>query len=285
MAEVDRVAAVAAGGWGGEPARRVPVMVRVTTGVHAGGHEYISTAHEDQKFGLSVAGGQALAALEAVLARPELDLLGIHSHIGSADPGPRRLRGRGAHRAGAAGRARRARTGVLVPEVDLGGGFGVAYLPDEVPLDPVRIAKDGATTVADACAELGTTQPRISIEPGRAVVGPTTLTLYRVGTVKPVTLDDGSVRTYVSVDGGMSDNLRPALYGARYHAALVSRRSTAPACGPGWSASTARAATSWCTTSTYPATWRPATCSRSPSPVRTGAPWPRTTTWSRDRRW
>ncbi|MDO8108287.1 diaminopimelate decarboxylase [Isoptericola sp. b441] len=226
MAEVDRVAAVAASGWGGDPARRAPVMVRVTTGVHAGGHEYISTAHEDQKFGLSVAGGRALAALEAVLARPELELLGVHSHIGSQilDPAGFTV----AARTVLALRAELAeRTGVLVPEVDLGGGFGVAYLPGEVPLDPGRIAKDVAATVADACAELGTAQPRISIEPGRAVIGPTTLTLYRVGTVKPVTLDDGSVRTYVSVDGGMSDNLRPALYGARYHAAVVSRRSTA----------------------------------------------------------
>ncbi len=226
MAEIDRVAAVAADGWGGDPGRRAPVMVRVTTGVHAGGHEYIATAHEDQKFGLSVAGGQALAALEAVLDRPELELLGIHSHIGSQilDPAGFTL----AARTVLALRAQLAAlTGVLVAEVDLGGGFGVAYLPDEVPLDPARIAKDVAATVADACAELGTPQPRFSIEPGRSIVGPTTLTLYTVGTVKPVTLDDGTVRTYVSVDGGMSDNLRPALYGARYHAALVSRTSDA----------------------------------------------------------
>lgn len=226
MAEIERVAGVAAEGWGGEPGRRAPVMVRVTTGVHAGGHEYIATAHEDQKFGLSVAGGQALAALEAVLERPELELLGIHSHIGSQilDPAGFTL----AARTVLALRAQLAAvTGVLVGEVDLGGGFGVAYLPDEVPLDPVRIAKDVAATVADACAELGTPEPRVSIEPGRSIVGPTTLTLYTVGTVKPVTLDDGTVRRYVSVDGGMSDNLRPALYGARYHAALVSRTSDA----------------------------------------------------------
>jgi diaminopimelate decarboxylase len=226
IVEVDRVAAVAATGWGGEPGRRAPVMVRVTTGVHAGGHEYISTAHEDQKFGLSVAGGQALAALEAVLARPELELRGIHSHIGSQilDPAGFTVAARTvlALRAELA-----ARTGVLVEEVDLGGGFGVAYLPGEVPLDPERIAKDVAATVDEACAELGTAVPRVSIEPGRAIIGPTTLTLYTVGTVKPVTLDDASVRTYVSVDGGMSDNLRPALYGARYHAAIVSRTSPA----------------------------------------------------------
>jgi len=242
LPEIDRVAdAAAAAGV------RAPVMVRVTTGVHAGGHEYISTAHEDQKFGLSIAGGRALEALEAVLARPELDLVGIHSHIGSQILDP----------SGFAVAARRLlqlradlarRTGHLVREVDLGGGYGIAYLPGEVPLDPAHVAAGMADAVATACADLGTPVPRISIEPGRAIVGPTTLTLYTVGTVKPVVVegargdaagpgdgaghaaDDGAfTRTYVSVDGGMSDNLRPALYGAHYSAALVSRESSAAA--------------------------------------------------------
>jgi diaminopimelate decarboxylase len=97
-----------------------------------------------------------------------------------------------------------------------------------VALAPERAAKDLASAVTAECASLGTAAPRISIEPGRAVVAPTTLTLYTVGTVKPVTTDDGTVRTYVSVDGGMSDNLRPALYGARYTAAVVSREATGP---------------------------------------------------------
>ncbi|NTW38561.1 MAG: diaminopimelate decarboxylase [Cellulomonadaceae bacterium] len=220
LGEVDRVAdAVAARGVTGE---RAPVMVRVTTGVHAGGHEYISTAHEDQKFGLSIAGGTAMAGLLAVLARPELELVGIHSHIGSQILDPTGFEV--AARLVLTLRAElAAATGHLVPEVDLGGGFGVAYLPGEVPLDPSRVAKDVAGVVAEACARLGTPVPRISIEPGRAIVGPTTVTLYTVGTVKPVALDDGRTRTYVSVDGGMSDNLRPALYGARYTAAVVSR--------------------------------------------------------------
>jgi diaminopimelate decarboxylase len=224
--EVDRVADVAAA-----EGVRAPVMVRVTTGVHAGGHEYISTAHEDQKFGLSVAGGQALEALEAVLARPELELLGIHSHIGSQildasgfTEAARRILGL---------RARLAeRTGRLVGEVDLGGGFGIAYLPGETPVDPTEVARDMARAVAATCADLGTPVPRISIEPGRAIVGPTTVTVYTVGTVKPVTVDEEGdartfTRTYVSVDGGMSDNLRPALYGARYSAALVNREGAA----------------------------------------------------------
>ncbi|GMA25206.1 hypothetical protein GCM10025864_29650 [Luteimicrobium album] len=211
-------------------------MVRVTTGVHAGGHEYISTAHEDQKFGLSVApgadGGEspAFAALRAVLARPELHLLGIHSHIGSQilDPDGFEVAARVVLqlRADLA-----AATGVLVAEVDLGGGYGIAYLPGEVALDPERIAKDVAGAVDGIAARLGTPLPRFSIEPGRAIVGPAGLTLYTVGTVKPVVVtgsDDATfVRTYVSVDGGMSDNIRPALYGARYHAELANRVSDA----------------------------------------------------------
>jgi diaminopimelate decarboxylase len=232
LGEVERiVAAVRARGAGAPPA---PVMVRVTTGVHAGGHEYISTAHEDQKFGLSVAvpagspagTSPAMTALESVLAHPELHLLGIHSHIGSQilDPAGFAVAARSVLglRADLA-----ARTGYLVPEVDLGGGFGIAYLPGEVPLDAARIAKETAAAVDAACAALGTPVPRLSFEPGRAIVGPTTLTLYTVGTVKPVTLEDGRVRLYVAVDGGMSDNIRPALYGAPYHAAVVSRTGAA----------------------------------------------------------
>ncbi|PZR52092.1 diaminopimelate decarboxylase [Xylanimonas oleitrophica] len=232
LAEVDRVAALAA-----ERGAVAPVMVRVTTGVHAGGHEYISTAHEDQKFGLSVNPGPdggdapAMAALLAVLARPSLRLLGIHSHIGSQI-----LDGAGFEAAARAVLRLRAdlaeRTGTLVEEVDLGGGYGIAYLPGEEALDPRAVAEDVAAAVATVCEELGTELPRVSIEPGRAVVGPAGVTLYRVGTVKPVlvTGEDGATftRLYVSVDGGMSDNIRPALYGARYHAEVVGRRSAEP---------------------------------------------------------
>ena len=227
LVEVDRLSAAAV-------ARgvEVPVMVRVTTGVHAGGHEHIATAHEDQKFGLSLAhddgeDSPAMTGLLAVLAAPGLRLVGIHSHIGSQILEPdgfvvaaRRVLALRAELA--------TRTGVLVDEVDLGGGYGVAYLPDDVPLDPARAAKELAQAVAAAADELGTPLPRFSVEPGRSIVGPAGLTLYTVGTVKPVRLDGGFVRTYVSVDGGMSDNIRPALYGAQYHAELVGRSSSAP---------------------------------------------------------
>ena len=225
LTEIGRLVALVRGRGDGRPA---PVMVRVTTGVHAGGHEYIATAHEDQKFGLSIAGGQAAAGLRAVLASPELELLGVHSHIGSQILSPEGF----AEAARALLRLRAdlaAETGHLVGEVDLGGGYGIAYLPGEVPPDPGRVATDLARVVGEVCAALGTPVPRISIEPGRAVVGPTTFTLYEVGTVKPVTVDGPPpfTRTYVSVDGGMSDNLRPVLYGAHYTAVLASRTGSA----------------------------------------------------------
>ncbi|WP_277210010.1 diaminopimelate decarboxylase [Isoptericola croceus] len=235
LVEIERVADLAA-------SRGVvaPVMVRVTTGVHAGGHEYISTAHEDQKFGLSVNPGPdggtspALAALEAVVARPELELLGIHSHIGSQILDPSGFEA--AARVVLQLRADLAtRTGVLVDEVDLGGGYGIAYLPGDEALEPGPVALSVAQVVAAVSHQLGTPLPRFSIEPGRAVVGPAGLTLYTVGTVKPVTVSspDASgeaatlTRLYVSVDGGMSDNIRPALYGADYHAEIVGRASSA----------------------------------------------------------
>jgi len=228
LVEIERVADLA-----GARGVVAPVMVRVTTGVHAGGHEYISTAHEDQKFGLSIAPppqgvgeSPAMRGLLAVLARPELHLLGIHSHIGSQilDPSGFEVAARAVLELRA---ALADRTGVLVDEVDLGGGYGIAYLPGEVALDPDRIAKDVAASVAASAADVGTPLPRFSIEPGRAIVGPAGLTLYTVGTVKPVRIDDGRTRTYVSVDGGMSDNIRPALYGAAYHAEIVGRLSDA----------------------------------------------------------
>lgn len=225
FAEIDRVAGLARAA-GRDGSTRVPVMVRVTTGIHAGGHEFISTAHEDQKFGVSLTGGQALAALRTVLDHPELELLGAHTHIGS------QIQDAAAFEANARKMlALRAdletETGYLLPEVDLGGGYGIAYVPSETPIDVPALARDLARVVGAVCTELGTTVPRISIEPGRSVVGSTTVTLYTVGVVKPVTLDDGSVRTYVSVDGGMSDNIRPALYGAEYTARLANRTGSA----------------------------------------------------------
>jgi diaminopimelate decarboxylase len=118
--------------------------------------------------------------------------------------------------------------GVAMPEMDLGGGFGIAYTTQDDPSDPAQLATEMSKIVEHECRALGIAQPRLSIEPGRAIVGPSMCTVYTVGTVKPVALDGGAVRTYVSVDGGMSDNIRTALYDADYSCTLASRESQAP---------------------------------------------------------
>ncbi|WP_026926666.1 diaminopimelate decarboxylase [Granulicoccus phenolivorans] len=204
--------------------RTVPVMVRVTAGVEAHTHEYIATAHEDQKFGLSIATGEALIALERCQAAPELDLRGIHSHIGSQifdtagfEVAVRRTLGLHAELARA--------TGQQMPELDLGGGFGIRYTAQDQPIPPAELAAQLNEIVDHECRALEITRPGLSIEPGRSISGPAGMALYEVGTVKDVTLDGGAHRCYISVDGGMSDNIRPALYGAEYSATLADRRS------------------------------------------------------------
>jgi diaminopimelate decarboxylase len=114
---------------------------------------------------------------------------------------------------------------VSMPELDLGGGFGIAYTTQDDPSQPLQLAREMSEIVQHECRALGIGQPRLSIEPGRAIVGPAMCTVYTVGTVKRVELDGGAVRTYVSVDGGMSDNIRTALYDADYSCTLASRSS------------------------------------------------------------
>ena len=206
------------------------VMVRLTTGVHAGGHEYISTGHEDQKFGLSVHAGTARQAIDAIIAAPELELHGLHSHIGSQILDLAGFRE-------AVGIVLTLRhevavdTGHLCPEVDLGGGYGIAYTgADPVPPSPAQVARTLAEAVCETCERLGDEVPTVSIEPGRAVAGPTTVTLYTVTGLKRVELGEGASRLYISIDGGMSDNIRPALYEAAY-TALVANRHPDPQAG------------------------------------------------------
>ncbi|KNB50401.1 diaminopimelate decarboxylase [Streptomyces caatingaensis] len=202
---------------------RQRVQIRVTVGVEAHTHEFIATAHEDQKFGLPLAGGQAAEAVRRALKLDGLELVGVHSHIGSQifdtsgfEVAARRVVGLLAEV--------RDEHGVELPEIDLGGGLGIAYTSDDDPREPHEIAGALRAIVERECAAAGLAVPRLSVEPGRAIVGPTAFTLYEVGTVKELP----GLRTYVSVDGGMSDNIRTALYDAEYSVALVSRTSTAP---------------------------------------------------------
>ncbi|MER6911704.1 diaminopimelate decarboxylase [Streptomyces sp. NPDC000594] len=201
---------------------RQRVLIRVTVGVEAHTHEFIATAHEDQKFGLPLAGGQAAEAVRRTLGLDALELVGIHSHIGSQifDTSGFEV---AAHRVVALLKQIRDEHGVELPEIDLGGGLGIAYTPEDDPREPRHIAKALHEIVTRECESARLRTPRISVEPGRAIVGPTAFTLYEVGTLKPL----AGLRTYVSVDGGMSDNIRTALYDAEYSVALVSRTSDA----------------------------------------------------------
>lgn len=215
--ELERLDAIA-----GEAGRAQHVMIRVKPGIEAHTHEFIATSHEDQKFGFSLASGSAYRAAEAAVKAANLELVGLHCHVGSQVFDAQGF-------TAAADRVLELYSrihdelGVILPELDLGGGYGIAYTEDEQPLDVDEVAHDLLTAVAKTAAELGIEAPSVLVEPGRAIAGPGTVTVYEVGTVKDVTVDEGVSRRYLSVDGGMSDNIRPALYGSLYDARVVSR--------------------------------------------------------------
>ncbi|WP_250027461.1 diaminopimelate decarboxylase [Paractinoplanes maris] len=215
--EIDRLTALAA-----EKQQKPQVLVRVTVGVEAHTHEFIATAHEDQKFGFSLAGGAAFQAAIKILDEDVLELRGLHSHIGSQifDTNGFEVAARRVLELQAQIRDAR---GVELPDLDLGGGFGIAYTTQDDPSSAGDLAKRINKIVESECELASLRKPKLSIEPGRAIVGPSVLTLYEIGTVKDV---DG-IRTYVSVDGGMSDNIRTALYDASYSATIAGRASAA----------------------------------------------------------
>ena len=202
------------------------VLLRITPGIQAHTHESIATAHEDVKFGFSIASGAAWAAITAVRTHSSLELRGVHAHIGSQIFGYKSFEILSERLIALLAQYRDVFKSEL-PELDLGGGYGIAYLPGDETVDPAEAMNALAAAVTKNCATHKLQIPRVSIEPGRAIVGPTMFTLYEVGTVKDVTLENGTHRRYISVDGGMSDNIRPSLYGAEYTTILANRTSTA----------------------------------------------------------
>lgn len=222
LQELERIDRIASG-----LGRLQAVRIRSNPGVHASTHGFLATAHEDQKFGIPLE--QLPEAAGIARASSGMRLLGLHAHIGSqifaADgflAAAERL---------LAAHLRLLEDGPL-PELNLGGGFGIPQVEGERPADVAGIMRRLAGFLAGRCAELGVPLPLVAFEPGRSIIGPAGTTLYRIGTSKevPVTVEDGrtAVRRYLSVDGGMSDNLRPALYGADATARLADRRGAAP---------------------------------------------------------
>ncbi|WP_067562303.1 diaminopimelate decarboxylase [Nocardia acidivorans] len=225
LIEIERLEAVAK-----SAGKVVEVLVRVTVGVEAHTHEYISTAHEDQKFGFSIASGDAMEAIARVFESDNLKLVGLHSHIGSQifeidgfEVAARRMLRLLYDVIEKFGVERTAQIATL----DLGGGLGISYLASDDPPPLEDFAAKVRDLVAAEAAQIGLPKPQLAVEPGRAIAGPGTVTLYEVGTTKDVVLDAGARRRYVSIDGGMSDNIRPALYQAEYDCRLVSRSSEA----------------------------------------------------------
>ncbi|MCX7521155.1 diaminopimelate decarboxylase [Microbacterium sp. STN6] len=221
--EIERVASEAA-----RQGRVQRVRLRVNSGVHAHTHEFLATAHEDQKFGIAL--GDAASAVAAIRSHDSLEFLGLHCHIGSQIFGADGFASSAARLL--ALHARLVESGP-VPELNLGGGFGIAYTTADTPTPLGELAESIARIVGEECERLGIRVPVVAFEPGRAIIGPAGLTLYEVGTTKdvPVTVpgtpEATAVRRYVSVDGGMSDNARPALYGAEYSVRIASRVSEA----------------------------------------------------------
>jgi diaminopimelate decarboxylase len=221
--ELDRVAAMAR-----KHNKVQGVMLRLTPGIQAHTHESISTAHEDVKFGFSIASGAAWKAINATQSAENLALEGLHCHIGSQifeNEGfilaTKRLLELSAKF--------RDEFKSELSELDLGGGYGIAYLAGDKTFDPNQVMAALAELVKSECSRHNLKVPKISIEPGRAIAGPTTTTLYEVGTTKDVELEGGKTRRYIAVDGGMSDNIRPGLYGAKYSAILANRTSSSAA--------------------------------------------------------
>ena len=197
--------------------RRTPVMLRISPGVKPDTHDHISTGQLDSKFGFSIESGAARKAVEEALRHPRLELVGLHSHIGSQ-----------IFALGAYEKAMEIMLKLLVELRDAldfeplklgsGGGLGIAYTSQDDPPTPRQFVETVRHALESGCSRRGLRVPQLVVEPGRSIAGPAGVALYTVGSIK----DIPGVRRYVAVDGGMGDNIRPKLYGARYEAFLAS---------------------------------------------------------------
>ena len=197
---------------------RQAVLLRVAPGVEAHTHEHVRTGVLDTKFGLSIQTGAAEEAVRTLLATRGLELVGLHAHIGSQvfEPEPYQET---IERVFVFASQMRERHGLRLDELSPGGGFGIRYTAEDDPISPADVAGVLAEAVCRGARSYGFKEPLLTIEPGRSIVGPAAVALYTVGSVKEIT----GMRTYVAVDGGMADNIRPTTYGAKYSAVLANR--------------------------------------------------------------
>ena len=203
--------------------KRIPVMLRISPGVKPDTHDHISTGQLDSKFGFSIESGAARQAVEQALRHPRLELVGLHSHIGSQ-----------IFALGAYEKAMAIMLDLLVElrdelkfeprKLGAGGGLGIAYTHEDDPPTPRQFVETVRHALETGCASRGLKVPELVVEPGRSIAGPAGVALYTVGSIK----DIPGVRRYVAVDGGMGDNIRPKLYGARYEALLASAPDRPP---------------------------------------------------------
>ncbi|AJY77221.1 diaminopimelate decarboxylase [Paenibacillus beijingensis] len=202
----------------GDKGKKVNILLRITPGVEAHTHDYISTGQEDSKFGFDLQGGAAFQAVEEATGLKHLHLLGVHSHIGSQIFEVEGFRMAADKVCGFALDVR-AKLNYTFQVINLGGGFGIRYTNDDTPLQVAEYIKAITDSVRTNFTKADYPLPEIWVEPGRSIVGDAGTTLYTVGTSK----DIPGVRKYVSVDGGMTDNPRPALYQSQYEAVLANR--------------------------------------------------------------
>src|SRR6202165_1303249 len=203
--------------------KTTPVMLRISPGVKPDTHDHISTGQLDSKFGFSIESGAARRAVEKALEHPRLDLIGLHSHIGS------QIFGLGAYEHAMSIMldllvVLRDELGFEPRKLGAGGGLGIAYTRDDDPPTPRHFVEVVHHALVAGCIERGLKVPQLVVEPGRSIAGPAGMALYTVGSIK----DIPGVRRYVAVDGGMGDNIRPKLYGARYEAVLASDPDRSP---------------------------------------------------------
>lgn len=218
--ELDRLAAMAE-----SMGVAAKVMVRCTPGIDPHTHRLIRTGQEDTKFGLSIKDGSALEASRRIVSSKSLKLVGYHSHLGS------NLMDATSHVEAMDVMVRfvaeaQKELGITIETLDMGGGLGVRYLPEHEPMSVEKFAANVVAALVEALDKYGAGRPRLELEPGRSIVAEAGTTLYTVGAVKEVNIPDApGKRIYVTIDGGMSDNPRPQLYEARYHAFLANRAS------------------------------------------------------------